>query len=90
MLLAAEKVAEKTSRLAGGNGQYPESQIDNIDRAPMVKPPAPAHRGRQGHLSGCRDQELLDRFHTIQDTWYRTWSHQASVTLASVGAVTGR
>jgi len=46
MFFAAEKVAKKMPSLPSGYGQYPESQIDNIDRASMIKVPASAYRGR--------------------------------------------
>lgn len=63
MVVATEKVAEKMSRLARGNGQHPEAEIDDVNRTSVVEMPTPADWGGQRHLSRCRNQILLNRVH---------------------------
>ena len=42
----SEKVTHQASRLPGGDGEHPETEIDHIDRSSFVEMPPMADRGR--------------------------------------------
>lgn len=69
MFFSAEKVTEEMPGLASWDGQHRVAQIDHIYSATTVEPPTMADGSRQRHLTRCRDQKLLDRFHDHYDTW---------------------
>jgi hypothetical protein len=83
MVVSAEKVAEKLSHLARGHGQHPEAEIDDVNGTSMFEMPAPADWGGQRHLSGCRNQILLNRFHFPNHTWYGARVYQTSLNACS-------
>jgi len=51
MVLAAEDVAEQVLRLACGNGEDAEAEIDDVDGTPLVELPPMADGGGNRHLA---------------------------------------
>ena len=51
VVLAAEEIAKKELRLAGGNGEHAKSQVDHVDRTSLVEVPPMSNICRHRHLT---------------------------------------